>query len=177
MKMAALIVLIPVVTVLFGTAIALMSSSGRAAIFNAGPQGFSEVLYAFASAGNNNGSAFAGLSANTPFYNIAWNCHVNCPICTHRSGSGDGRIACRKENCANQQGTLPTHTPLIYRLVDRCDHHCWSTQLFTCPGIGTHCPTFDAWHRKVVLMNRNKPFSRIIAESFTAMPFWMLSRN
>lgn len=71
MKMAALIVLIPVITVLFGTAIALWSESGKASIFNAGPQGFSEVLYAFASAGNNNGSAFAGLGGNTPFYNIA----------------------------------------------------------------------------------------------------------
>ena len=72
MKMAALIVLIPVVTVLFGTAIALANSAGKASIFNAGPHGFSEVLYAFASAGNNNGSAFGGLGANTPFYNISW---------------------------------------------------------------------------------------------------------
>lgn len=70
MKMAVLIVLIPVITVLFGTAIALTSSRGTATIFNAGPQGFSEVLYAFASAGNNNGSAFAGLGVNTDFYNI-----------------------------------------------------------------------------------------------------------
>ncbi len=67
MKMAALIVLIPVVTILFGTAIALLNPSGRAGIFNAGPQGFSEVLYAFVSAGNNNGSAFAGLGANITF--------------------------------------------------------------------------------------------------------------
>lgn len=71
MKMAALIVLFPVITVLFGTAIALWSESGKASIFNPGPQGFSEVLYAFASAGNNNGSAFAGLDGNIPFYNIA----------------------------------------------------------------------------------------------------------
>ena len=55
--------------VLGGTAIALMADAGRASIFNPGAHGFSEVLYAFSSAGNNNGSAFAGLSANTPFYN------------------------------------------------------------------------------------------------------------
>ena len=70
MKMAALIVLIPVLTVLLGTAIALLVPAGRAGIFNSGPQGFSEVLYAFSSAGNNNGSAFAGLAANSTFYNI-----------------------------------------------------------------------------------------------------------
>ena len=58
--MAALIVLIPVLTVLFGTAIALLVPAGRAGIFKVGPQGFSEVLYAFSSGGNNNGSAFAG---------------------------------------------------------------------------------------------------------------------
>jgi len=70
MKMSAIIVLIPVIIALFGTAIALMTSAGRAGIFNAGPQGFSEALYAFTSAANNNGSAFAGLSGNTAFYNI-----------------------------------------------------------------------------------------------------------
>ncbi len=71
MKMSAIIVLIPVITVLFGTAIALITPVGRAGIFNSGPQGFSEVLYAFTSAANNNGSAFAGLSGNNVFYNIS----------------------------------------------------------------------------------------------------------
>ena len=71
MKMSALIVLIPVIIALFGTAIALMTPAGRAGIFNSGPQGFSEVLYAFTSAANNNGSAFAGLSGNNAFYNIS----------------------------------------------------------------------------------------------------------
>jgi K+-transporting ATPase ATPase A chain len=60
-----------VIIALFGTAIGLMTSAGRAGIFNTGPQGFSEVLYAFTSAANNNGSAFAGLSGNTLFYNIS----------------------------------------------------------------------------------------------------------
>ena len=70
MKMAALMVLIPVITVLFGTALALLNANAKESIFNAGPQGFSEVLYGFASAGNNNGSAFAGLGANIPFLTL-----------------------------------------------------------------------------------------------------------
>ena len=71
MKMASLMVLIPVVIVLLGTAIAVATSAGRAAVYNPGAHGFSEILYAFSSTGNNNGSAFAGLSANSTFYNIA----------------------------------------------------------------------------------------------------------
>jgi len=71
MKMASLMVLIPVLLVLFGTAIAVATPAGRAAIFNPGTHGFSEILYAFSSASNNNGSAFAGLGTNTPFYNVA----------------------------------------------------------------------------------------------------------
>lgn len=70
MKMASIVILIPVMVVLIGTAVALMTEAGRATIFNPSAHGFSEVLYAFSSAGNNNGSAFAGLGANTPFYNI-----------------------------------------------------------------------------------------------------------
>lgn len=71
MKMASLAILAPCIVVLLGTAIAVMVPAGRAGIANPGAHGFSEVLYAFSSASNNNGSAFAGLSANTPFYNVA----------------------------------------------------------------------------------------------------------
>ncbi|HMV98219.1 MAG TPA: potassium-transporting ATPase subunit KdpA, partial [Anaerolineales bacterium] len=71
MKMASLIILIPVTVVLTGTALAVSIPDGRAAIYNPTAHGFSEVLYAFSSAGNNNGSAFAGLSANSPFYNLS----------------------------------------------------------------------------------------------------------
>ena len=71
MKMASLVILIPPVVVLIGTAVAVVSPGGKATIFNPGAHGFSEVLYAFSSAGNNNGSAFAGLGANEPFYNTA----------------------------------------------------------------------------------------------------------
>ena len=72
MKMASLVILIPPAVVLIGTAIAVVSAGRpRRAVFNPGAHGFSEILYAFSSAGNNNGSAFAGLGANTPFYNTA----------------------------------------------------------------------------------------------------------
>ena len=71
MKMASIMMLIPVLLVLVGTAIAVIIAAGKATVFNPGAHGFSEVLYAFSSASNNNGSAFAGLGANTPFYNTA----------------------------------------------------------------------------------------------------------
>ncbi len=71
MKMASLAILAPCIVVLAGAAIAVCVPDGRAGVANPGPHAFSEILYAFSSAGNNNGSAFAGLSANTPFYNGA----------------------------------------------------------------------------------------------------------
>ncbi|MCL5736413.1 MAG: potassium-transporting ATPase subunit KdpA [Actinobacteria bacterium] len=70
MKMASLIILIPVVEILFGTAVALSTKTGTSSIPNPGPHGLTEVLYAFSSGSGNNGSAFAGLNANTTFYNI-----------------------------------------------------------------------------------------------------------
>jgi potassium-transporting ATPase potassium-binding subunit len=114
MKMASIVILIPVFVVLAGTAIAIMSESGRATIYNPSTHGFSEVLYAFSSAGNNNGSAFAGLGANTPFYNIAlgiamfiaryW---LAIPILAIA-----GSLSNKKKVPASS-GTLPTHTPLF----------------------------------------------------------------
>ena len=71
MKMAAIAVLMPLVMALGGTAVAVVVDAGKAGVANPGAHGFSEILYAFSSASNNNGSAFAGLSANTPFYNTA----------------------------------------------------------------------------------------------------------
>jgi K+-transporting ATPase ATPase A chain len=114
MKMASIVILIPVMVVLIGTAISLMTGAGRAAIYNPSAHGFSEVLYAFSSAGNNNGSAFAGLGANTPFYNISlgiamfiaryW---LAIPILAIA-----GSLANKKKIPASS-GTLPTHTPLF----------------------------------------------------------------
>jgi len=71
MKMASLILLIPILMAKLGTAIAVIVPAGLATIYNPGAHGFSEVLYAFSSGAGNNGSAFAGLGANTPFYNTA----------------------------------------------------------------------------------------------------------
>jgi K+-transporting ATPase ATPase A chain len=118
MKMAALVILIPPAVVLIGTAVAVLAPAGRATIANPGPHGFSEVLYAFSSAGNNNGSAFAGLGANTPFYNTAlglamlfaryW---LAIPVLAIA-----GSLA-RKKIVPSGPGTLPTHTPLFVVLL------------------------------------------------------------
>lgn len=114
MKMAALVVLIPILTVLFGTAVAVLTPAGKSGVFNSGPQGFSEVLYAFSSAGNNNGSAFAGLAANSVFYNTALGIAMLIaryalivPILAMA-----GSLA-RKKKVPVSAGTLPTHTPLF----------------------------------------------------------------
>ncbi len=114
MKMASLMILIPVALVLGGSALAVATAAGRAGIFNAGPHGFSEVLYGFSSMGNNNGSAFAGLGANSPFYNIVgglvmlvarfW---LAIPALAMA-----GSLAAKKRIPAGA-GTLPTHTPLF----------------------------------------------------------------
>ena len=84
-----------------------------------GVHGFSEILYAFSSAGNNNGSAFAGLSANTPFYNTALGLAMLVrPLLAGRPGAGHRRLAGRaRRSCRPAPGTLPTHTPLFVVLL------------------------------------------------------------
>ena len=114
MKMAAMIVLVPPILVLIGTALTVSTPTGRSAISNPAPHGFSEVLYAFSSAGNNNGSAFAGLNANNPFYNLMlglamlfgrfWLAIPTLAIA--------GSLVRKKRNPVST-GTLPTHTPLF----------------------------------------------------------------
>jgi len=114
MKMAALAVLFPFFATLVGAAIAVVVAPGVSSMANPGAHGFSEVLYAFSSAGNNNGSAFAGLNANTPFYNTAlgiamwvsryW---LIVPVLALA-----GSLA-RKKRVPPSAGTLPTHTPLF----------------------------------------------------------------
>ncbi len=114
MKMAALVVLLPILTVLVGAALAVSTPAGRAAIFNPGPQGFSEVLYAFSSAGNNNGSAFAGLQANNDFYNLT----LGMAMLIGRYAlvvpvlAIAGSLAGKRKSPASA-GTLPTHTPMF----------------------------------------------------------------
>jgi K+-transporting ATPase ATPase A chain len=114
MKMAVLAILIVNALVKIGTAVAVSTKAGVAGIANPGPHGFSEILYAFSSASNNNGSAFAGLSANSVFYNTAlgiamfigrfW---VIIPVLAIA-----GSLAKKKQVPAGL-GTLPTHTPLF----------------------------------------------------------------
>jgi K+-transporting ATPase ATPase A chain len=118
MKMASLVILITPALVLIGTAIAVLAPGGKAGVANPGAHGFSEILYGFSSASNNNGSAFAGLSANTPFYNTAlgfamlfgryW---LAVPVLAIA-----GSLAAKKTVPASL-GTLSTHTPLFAVLL------------------------------------------------------------
>jgi potassium-transporting ATPase potassium-binding subunit len=118
MKMAALVILIVPALVLIGTAVAVLLPAGKSSMANPGIHGFSEVLYAFSSASNNNGSAFAGLNANTPFYNTSlglafllgryW---LAVPVLAMA-----GSLA-RKKLVPPGLGTLATHTPLFVVLL------------------------------------------------------------
>ena len=114
MKMASLILLIPIFTALGGTAIGVLSPAGQAGVLNPGPHGYTEILYAFSSATGNNGSAFAGLSVNTPFYNTALGIimfFARYWLAIPALAIG-GSLA-RKKKVPTGAGTLPTHTPLF----------------------------------------------------------------
>ena len=118
MKMASLVVLIPCALTVLGTAIGVLAPAGLAGMANPGAHGFSEVLYAFSSASNNNGSAFGGLSANTPFYNSLLGI---CMFFT-RFPLAIGMLAiagslAAKKHVPESAGTLPTHTPLFVVLL------------------------------------------------------------
>ena len=118
MKMASLLILIMPIIVLGFTAIAVVTESGTSSRLNPGAHGFSEILYAYSSQGNNNGSAFAGLNANTPFYNLTggiamlisrfWLAIPTLALA--------GSLAQKKIVPAGS-GTLPTHTPLFVALL------------------------------------------------------------
>ena len=117
-KMASIALLAPSVMVLLGTAIAVATDGGRAGVFNPGPHGFSEVLYNLSSASNNNGSAFGGMSTNTPFYNLLlgvcmlvgryW---IAIPVLALAGSLAKKRVV------AAGPGTFPTHTPLFVALL------------------------------------------------------------
>ncbi|KQW89326.1 ATPase [Massilia sp. Root418] len=118
MKMTSIAILVTPILVLGGTAIAVMTDAGKAGIANPGAHGFSEILYAFSSAANNNGSAFAGLSANTPFYNAMlaaamWfgRFAVIVPILAI-AGSLAG-----KQRLEANAGTMPTHGAMFIGLL------------------------------------------------------------
>jgi len=118
MKLTSIAILVTPILVLAGTALAVSLAVGKAGIANPGAHGFSEILYAFSSASNNNGSAFAGLSANTPFYNTAlgiamlfaryW---IIVPVLAIA-----GALVAKKKVPAGL-GTLPTHTPLFVAML------------------------------------------------------------
>jgi K+-transporting ATPase ATPase A chain len=118
MKMSSLMILIPPAIVLIGTSIGVVTAAGKAGISNPGIHGFSEILYGFSSAGNNNGSAFAGLSANTPFYNTA----LGIVMLFARYWLAVPALAiagslARKKIVPPGAGTLPTDTPLFVGLL------------------------------------------------------------
>jgi len=117
-KMASLVILIPPLIILGGTALAVMVDAGKAGVANPGAHGFSEILYAFSSAVGNNGSAFAGLSANTPFYNTALGFEMffgrfwlMIPVLALA-----GSMAAKKR-IPSSIGTMATHTPMFIWLL------------------------------------------------------------
>jgi K+-transporting ATPase ATPase A chain len=118
MKMVSIAILVTPMVVLFGTAVGVLAEAGRAGMANPLAHGLSEVLYAFSSAANNNGSAFAGLSANTPFYNAL----LGIAVWIGRFGilvpvlAIAGSLAAKK-SVPVSSGTLPTHGALFVVLL------------------------------------------------------------
>ena len=118
MKMSSVAILVMPFIVLMGTAVAVSTAAGQAGVANPGAHGFSEILYAFTSAGNNNGSAFAGVAADTPFYNTAlavvmwfgryW------PIVAVLAIAGS---LAAKKRIPVTAGTMPTHGPTFVILL------------------------------------------------------------
>jgi K+-transporting ATPase ATPase A chain len=118
MKMSSIAILVMPFVVLVGTAVAVSVSAGEAGVANPGAHGFSEILYAFTSAANNNGSAFAGISANTVFYNtvlgvVMWIGRY-WPIIAVLAIAGS---LARKKRVPVSAGTMPTHGPTFVILL------------------------------------------------------------
>jgi K+-transporting ATPase ATPase A chain len=118
MKLASIFILTTPFVVLIGTAVAVVTVAGKAGVANPGPHGFSEILYAFSSAANNNGSAFAGLSANTVFYNVSTGLAMFIarfwPIVAALAIAGS---LASKKRVPVTEGTMPTHGPLFVALL------------------------------------------------------------
>jgi K+-transporting ATPase ATPase A chain len=118
MKMSSVAILVMPFIVLVGTSIAVMVEAGKAAVANPGAHGFAEILYAFSSAANNNGSAFAGVSVNTPFYNTALGIVMwlgrYWPIVAVLAVAGS---LAAKKRIPVTAGTMPTHGPLFVTLL------------------------------------------------------------
>jgi K+-transporting ATPase ATPase A chain len=118
MKMSSIAILVMPFIVLVGTAVAVSVADGKAGVANPGAHGFSEILYAFSSAANNNGSAFAGLSANTLFYNTALGLTMwlgrYWPIVAVLAVAGS---LAAKKRVPVSSGTMPTHGPTFVILL------------------------------------------------------------
>ncbi len=146
MKMSTLAVLIPVLVVLLGTAVAVLFRQGTSSVLNPGPHGFSEILYAFSSAGNNNGSAFAGLNANTVFYNTAlgfamlfsryWLAIPTLAIA--------GSLVLEKEGSVQFRHAGNPHAA-VYFMADCGGRYLRRPELFAGPGPGADCGAFAAF--------------------------------
>jgi len=118
MKMGMIVLLVPPIVTLIGTAAACVLPAEAAAATNPGPHGFSELLYAFSSAGNNNGSAFGGLSATSAFWTLALAAAMLASrLMTMLPLVAIGGSLAAKRTVAESPGTLPTHTPLFVLLV------------------------------------------------------------
>jgi len=118
MKMASVFILTTPFAVLIGTAVAVMTVAGKAGVANPGPHGFTEILYAFSSAANNNGSSFGGLTASTVFYNVATALAMFVgrfwPIVAALAIAGS---LAAKKRVPVTDGTMPTHGPLFVTLL------------------------------------------------------------
>jgi potassium-transporting ATPase potassium-binding subunit len=118
MKMASVFILTTPFAVMIGTAVAVMTAAGKAGVGNPGAHGFSEILYAFSSAANNNGSAFGGLTASTVFYNVATGLTMFIgrfwPIVAALAIAGS---LAAKKRVPVTDGTMPTHGPLFVTLL------------------------------------------------------------
>ncbi len=118
MKLASIYILTTPFMVLIGTAVAVATAAGKSGVANPGPHGFSEILYAFSSAANNNGSAFGGLSANTVFYNVTTGLAMwigrYWPIVAALALAGS---LAAKKRVPVTEGTMPTHGPLFIALL------------------------------------------------------------
>jgi K+-transporting ATPase ATPase A chain len=118
MKMASIAILLPSAAILIGTAAAVLSATATASVSNPGPHGFTQILYAFSSCAQNNGSAFGGLNGNIPFYNyglaiamLVGRFGVIFPVLAIAGSLG------RKKYTPEGLGTLPTHTPLFVAVL------------------------------------------------------------
>lgn len=143
MKMTALAILVTPMLVLLGSALAMMTDAGRSAMLNPGPHGFSEVLYAVSSAANNNGSAFAGLSANSPF----WNCLLAFCMFVGRFGviipvmAIAGSLVSKKST-AGQSGNAGDTRRAIYWPAHRHGTAGRRADVYSCPGAWPGSGTF-----------------------------------